>query len=278
MSLAGLSQGFIGPIVKLVDFAPLPLVVGRCIVAAVLLHAICILTGRRVQKTDRINTIICGFLLAGHFATLFMAYKKTDVNLVLIALFTYPMITSLLEPVFFGGRPQRRQVISAFVVTAGIACLRPAPGGSGDMIAGIGLALASAVLFSLRNILSRKLVAKSDGLAIMGWQTTIAAIAFAPSCVGLKVSDMTSSVWLGMLALGIFFTAIPHTLRILVKRHLTTATVDILAALQVVGGVLLAWILVHEAPTINVILGAAFIFTAVLWEAASTWRRGSMPE
>ncbi|WP_429500178.1 hypothetical protein ACQUFY_22550 [Robbsia andropogonis] len=68
MSLAGLSQGFIGPIVKLVDFAPLPLVVGRCIVAAVLLHAICILTGRRVQKTDRINTIICGFLLAGHFA------------------------------------------------------------------------------------------------------------------------------------------------------------------------------------------------------------------
>lgn len=236
MSLAGLSQGFIGPIVKLVDFAPLPLVVGRCIVAAVVLHVICILTGRRIQKADRTNTIICGLLLAGHFATLFMAYKKTDVNLVLIALFTYPMITSLLEPVFFGGRPQRRQVISALVVTGGVACLRPAPGGSGDMLAGIGLALASAVLFSIRNILSRKLVAKSDGLAIMGWQTTIAAIAFAPSCVGLKVTDVPLPVWLGILALGVFFTAIPHTLRILVKRHLTTATVDILAALQVVGG------------------------------------------
>lgn len=88
MSLAGLSQGFIGPIVKLVNFAPLPLVVGRCAVAAVILHAICALTGRRIEKADRVGTIICGLLLVGHFGTLFMAYTKTDVNLVLIALFT----------------------------------------------------------------------------------------------------------------------------------------------------------------------------------------------
>ncbi|WP_169708830.1 DMT family transporter [Trinickia terrae] len=278
MSLAGLSQGFIGPIVKLVNFAPLPLVVGRSLIAALALHLICLLTRRRLDKADRLNTVICGLLLAGHFATLFMAYKKTDVNLVLIALFTYPMMTSLLEPVFFGGRPQRRQVVSAILVTAGVACLRPAPGGSGDMLAGIGLALLSALLFSVRNILSRKLVARSDGLAIMGWQTTIAALVFAPSCAGLNLAEVPLTVWLGVLALGIFFTAIPHTLRILVKRHLTTATVDILAALQVVGGLLLAWGLVHEALTANVLLGASLVLTAVLAEAVSTWRRGAAPE
>lgn len=278
MSLAGFSQGFIGPIVKLVGFAPLPLVVGRCLVAAVILHFICLLTGRRIEKADRFGTFACGLLLAGHFGTLFLAYNKADVNLVLIALFTYPMMTSLLEPFFFGGWPKRRQVAAAILVAAGVACLRPAPGTGNEMYIGIALALLSAALFSVRNILSRKLVAKSDGLAIMGWQTTIAAIVYAPSCAGLHLADVPLTVWLGVFALGIFFTAIPHTLRILVKRHLTTSTVDILAALQVVGGLLLAWWLVHEPFTRSVLIGAGCVLSAVLWEAVSTWRKGSPAE
>jgi len=275
MSVVGLGQGILGPLVKILAFPPLPLAFGRCVVAAACLWVIGAYTGRRIVRDDRLTAVLCGVLLAGHFGTLFLAYSKADANIVIVALFTYPMMTSLLEPLFFSSKRSGRQLFSATLIVAGVACLSLTAVRSGQPFAGIGLALLSALLFSLRNILSRKLVMRSDGVAIMAWQTTVAAFVFAPTCLWLPASALTMNACLGILAVGALFTAVPHTLRVLVKQHLTTTTVDILASLQVFGGVALSSLILKEPITPSLLLGAAFVLAGALGEGASVWIRGA---
>lgn len=267
--ITSLSQGFLGPIVKYMQMEALSLVVGRCVVAFIILFLISKRFGYGVGVNDRLGVILGGILLSVHWVTLIMAYLETNVSVVLLVLFTYPVITSLLEPLFSGTRIRKTQLFSAFLVFIGVFCLTP----NADKIAGIyvgaSLALSSAFAFSLRNILNRKLIKDSNGISIMCWQTGVSAIILLPACLYFDTNQYSLGSGLGVLIVGLFFTAIPHTLRVVVLSRLKAATVDILASLQVVSGVIIAWWLLDEEVTVNILLGIALVISAVFIETSN---------
>jgi drug/metabolite transporter (DMT)-like permease len=68
--------------------------------------------------------------------------------------------------------------------------------------------------------------------------------------------------WLGFL--GLFQLAIPCSLAVIAARVLKAAEVSLLALLEIVFGITLAWLFVSEVPSKEVLIGGAVVLTALL--------------
>lgn len=270
-------QGLVGVLAKSIPAPAAALVVGRCAVAALALALVCRATGRRLPRSRRarLGAVVAGLLLGGHWLTLFVAYKIADVGPVVVAVFTFPVMVSLIEPWFFHARPGARQLVAAALVAVGVWGLHGLSPGAGlaDDAPGIALALVSAVLFAVRNVLSRRLLVHGDALVLMGWQTAVAALALAPTLFTLGTGDLGEGALVGILVLAIFFTALPHTVGVWAMGRLSAATVGIVGSQQVVFGIAFAWLLLGEPLHAGVLAGATLVLLAVGLESGAHWRR-----
>lgn len=271
-----IGQGMIGVLAKGIPAPATALVAGRCAVAAVALALVCRLTGRGLPRTPRVRAgaVAAGLLLGGHWLALFLAYKIAAVGPVLIAVFTSPVMSSLLEPWFFGARPRAGQLGAGLLVVAGVWSLQGlTPEAAAEAnLPGIALALVSAALFAVRNVLSRRLLVHGDALVLMGWQTGVAAVALAPTLLFLEAGDFGAGALPGILLLGLVFTALPHTVIIWAMGRLSAATVGIVGSQQVVFGIAFAWALLGEPLHAGVGVGAALVLLAVAAEGRAHWR------
>lgn len=276
-----LSQGLVGVLAKSIPAPATALVLGRCTVAAAVLALVCRATGRGPPRARRARAgaALAGLLLAGHWLALFVAYKRADVGPVLVAVFTFPVMTSLLEPALLGGRPGARQLGAALAVAAGVAGLQglaPAEVAAANR-AGVALALLSAACFALRNVLSRRLMEGGDALGLMAVQTAVAALALSPALVWLELGAVPARGYAGILVLGVLFTALPHTVVVWAMGRLSAATVGIVGTQQVLFGIVFAWALLGEPLHAGIGLGAAAVIGAVALESRAHWRAAAPP-
>jgi len=275
-------QGLVGILAKTIAAPPAFLVLGRCAVAALALGAVCAATGRRLPGTARARggAVVAGILLAGHWLTLFVAYRIADVGPVVVAVFTFPVMVSLLEPWFFGARPGGRQLASAAAVALGVAGLQGlSPAAVAESNApGVALALLSAALFAVRNVLSRRLLVHGDALVLMAWQTAVAAAVLSPVLWIVDLAAVGPRALAEIVVLGLVFTALAHTVGVWAMERLSAATVGIVGSQQVVFGIAFAWLLLSEPLHAGIALGGCVVLAAVVAESRSQWRRPAAAE
>jgi drug/metabolite transporter (DMT)-like permease len=98
------------------------------------------------------------------------------------------------------------------------------------------------------------------------WQNTIAAACVVPVVMwqGGLGGPVTSHTLLLVVLLGVFCTALAHTLFIASLARLSAATVAVVAALEPVYGILLAVWLLGEVPDLRTIAGATLLVTAAV--------------
>ncbi|RYF39696.1 MAG: permease, partial [Comamonadaceae bacterium] len=77
--------------------------------------------------------------------------------------------------------------------------------------------------------------------------------------------------WLGLL--GLVQLAIPCTLSVVCARVLKAPEVSLLALLEVIFGVALAWVGANEAPGPNALAGGALVIAALLVNEIVGWRQ-----
>jgi drug/metabolite transporter (DMT)-like permease len=63
--------------------------------------------------------------------------------------------------------------------------------------------------------------------------------------------------------MALFPSALGHTLYNAALRHLHPSIPNLIASQEVTGGILLAWVLLGETPTVNVVAGASMTLIAV---------------
>jgi drug/metabolite transporter (DMT)-like permease len=73
-----------------------------------------------------------------------------------------------------------------------------------------------------------------------------------------------------LLFLGVFCTALAHTLFIASMRSLTAQSASLIASLEPVWGIIFGIILLHELPTLTTLLGGILIVGAVMLPALLT--------
>jgi drug/metabolite transporter (DMT)-like permease len=106
----------------------------------------------------------------------------------------------------------------------------------------------------------------------MFWQALVIGIALLP--VVLVAKDPTYSPRnLALVAvLGIFFTALPHTLFTMSFKHLSAKTVSILATLLPLYAAVLGYLIHKETVAPRTMVGGAIILSCVIYETVRSTR------
>ena len=209
-----------------------------------------------------------GVTLGLHWVTYFQSMQVSTVAVGILALHTYPVMTALVEPALFKERLHGIDVLLGLVVLAGVAVLVPDFSLDSSITRGVLLGILSAACFAARNILTRPVVKTYGGGTVMLYQLIVTVVMLVP--VAIFAGTPVDSRSVAQLAvLGIFFTALPHTLFTNSLRHLSAKTVGVISTLLPIYGTITAALLLGEVPAPRTIVGGVIILAAVTVE---TWR------
>ena len=214
--------------------------------------------------------IVTGLLTGAHWVAYFHAIQLSTVAVGILSLYTFPVMTAFLEPLFDRKMVQLGNVIRAAIVFVGILLIVPKFELSNPTTAGVLWGLASAALFSIRNITVRKKLSHLSSITTMCYQLLIISIMLLP-IVSLQESLMIDNRLLLLILLSVLFTATPHVLLVASLRHLKAATASLILGLHPVYSILFAAMLISETPSINVIMGGLLIFVISVYESIHVW-------
>ncbi|MGL1936677.1 MAG: DMT family transporter [Fibrobacterales bacterium] len=212
--------------------------------------------------------VLTGSLMGFHWWTFFASIQFSTVAIGILSLFTYPLITVLLEPFFFKTPLSKRQIIGACGILTGVFFLVPELSLENEITLGVLIGVLSAVFFSLRNMLTKKYLNSTSTITTMGYHIIIASVALT---LTLPFNNspfiIPSFEQLGLLTiLATFFTLGSHGLLVYSLKSFTPATISILSSLQVVYGPLLAAFCFSEFPPLYFYYGAVIIVGIALYE------------
>jgi drug/metabolite transporter (DMT)-like permease len=216
--------------------------------------------------------LVGGFALGAHWVTYFESIRVSTVAVGILALHTYPVMTAIAEPLCFRERLSAIDVVLAIVVMAGVAVLVPTASLDSAITRGVLLGLLSAVCFAARNLVTRRAVTVYGGARVTFYQLLGVALGLFPLALwrGEPISLRSGGQ---LLMLGVFFTALPHTLYTSSLAHLKARSTGIIATLLPVYGALAAAFFLGEVPSTRTLVGGAIILGAVALETARVLNR-----
>lgn len=259
---------------KIIPLSGATISFARAVVAAVFLMLIVKTfegSVRLKNARDYRNGILLGVMMAIHWVTYFYAMQLSTVATGMIALYTYPVIIVLFEPLLHQSWPKKMDIAMAVFVLAGVALMVPELSLESDFTLGIALGVLSAVFFAARNILNHKVFSHYTGTRNMMFQSIIIALVLLPFEIE-HVSDISMQTWLWILLLGIVFTALPHALLVNGMRSIRAKTMSLVSCLSPCYGAIFAAVLLSEYPNWQTLLGGTMVVSAAIYETISVNR------
>lgn len=211
------------------------------------------------------------------YTNFMVAITLTTVATVLVTMSIAPLVTAVFARVFLKHRQPLRTWLAIALATVGIAWMfaQQALGGGGSllgMLVALGVPLAGAANWTLLQHIQHRPPGGADSTAPPEPETPdmlpavlIGAVLSAAITLPLAWPLQASSHdlrWLGLL--GVFQLALPCLLAVQVARVLPAPEVSLLALLEVIFGVLLAWLGAGEAPGQAALVGGALVIGALV--------------
>lgn len=218
-------------------------------------------------KKDTASFIFCAVLQGVHWITYFYALQMAGAGLGVISLFTFPIFTTLLEPLLLKTKFNPKHLLLGLLVLVGLYILTPEFNFGNQTTLGIVFGVLSAVFFATRNILMKKHVATYDASMLMFYQTGWIAILLSPVLFLIDFTFVQYQSQLPYLVfLGMVSTAIGHTLYVKTFQYFSATTASLLSCIQPLYVVVLAFFFLGEIPTIATAIGGTVILSAVILE------------
>ena len=208
-----------------------------------------------------------GLCWAVMYTAFMVALTLTSVANVLVAMATGPLLTALSARIFLGHRLPARTWIAIGVAGLGIAWMFGVEASRGasllDSLVALAVPLASSANFTL--LQQRAGTARDGGEAQdMPPAVLLGALLSAAVTLPLAWPLQASGHDIGLLALlGAVQLAIPCLLVVRLTRELPAAEIALLALLEVIFGVLLAWAGAGEVPSDSTLAGGALVLGAL---------------
>ncbi len=258
---------------KLIPLDPTTITQIRSVIASVVLISVLALQGssfRLVSQREFFGVYGLGVLLCLHWITYFHAMQVSTVAIGMLALFSYPVMTVILEPLLQGRLPKWVDLIAAVAVVFGVFLMVSDEILKGQLDSGSFLGafwgVISALLFSLRNTLQRHYFSRVNSISLMGHQTLGVAVMLLAFVDWSALGTLGTSGWALVVALGCFSTAGAHTLLSMSLKRLSAKTVGLISCNTPIFGVLFAWLVLDEVPSLMVYVGGAVILSVASWE------------
>ena len=208
------------------------------------------------------------------FTAFMVALTLTAVANVLITMAIGPLITALFTRVVLRHPLPWRTWAAIVVAGCGIAWMYGSQlsVGAPNFVLGSMVALCVPIAGAVQWTLVQKSHAEGLDLDLVPSVMVGAAISTAftlPLALPLQASAHDVG-WLAML--GLFQLAIPCALSVVCARVLQAPEVSLLALLEVVFGILLAWLGANEAPQSSVLTGGVLVLGALVANEWLGWR------
>ncbi len=197
---------------------------------------------------------------AAMFTAFMVALTLTSVANVLVTMALAPLLTALFSRLFLHHRLSWQTWTAIAVGSAGMAGMfatQMAAGGTTGMLVALVVPLATATNYTL---LQQGAKSEDMPLAVLLGAVISAALAL-PLAWPLQAGPHD----LGLLAvLGVFQLAVPCLLLVRLSRTLSAPEVALLGLMEVVFGVLWAWLGAGEAPALATLVGGALVIGALV--------------
>lgn len=211
------------------------------------------------------------------FTAFMVALTLTTVANVLVTMAAGPLLTALIARVTIGHRIAPRTWAAIAVAGAGIAWMygRQVAGGS---LAGTLVALCVPIAGGCNWTLTQRSHARGEDVDLVP-AVFVGAVLSALGTLPFAFPLQAGARDLSLLAfLGLTQLAIPCTLAVVCARVLKAPEISLLALLEVIFGILLAWWGAGEAPGPTVLTGGALVIGALVANEALGWRQNHEQE
>jgi drug/metabolite transporter (DMT)-like permease len=211
------------------------------------------------------------------FTAFMVALTLTAVANVLITLAVGPLFTALMTSLFLGHRLPGRTWWAIALAGIGIAWMYGHQLSLGDpnFLVGSLVALCVPVAGAVQWTLSQKSQGEGQQLDLVP-SVLLGAVFSSLMTLPLAMPFQASAHDVALLAgLGLFQLAIPCALSVVCARVLKAPEVSLLALLEIVFGIALAWWGAHEAPQPSVLMGGTLVLGALLMNQWLAWRENN---
>ena len=214
---------------------------------------------------------ISGVCWSVMFTAFMVALTLTSVANVLVTMSVGPFLTALMARVFIGYRIPARTWIAILVAGCGIAYMYAAQV-SGGHLAGTLVALCVPLAGAVNWTVVQRSQARGLNIDLVP-AVLVGAVISSLTTLPLAMPFQASGNDVGLLAvLGLVQLAIPCALSVVCARVLKAPEIALLASLEVIFGILLAWVGADEVPTQTVLAGGALVIGALVVNELVSWR------
>lgn len=241
----------------------------RSLLAAFILFGFCKYKkiNLRIQHQKEYTPFFISAIFMGlHWITYFYALQLSNVALGLLSLYTFPIIVSLLEPLFLKTTLNPIHILLGLLVLLGLYILSPDFNIENTEVQGVLCGVFSAFCYAIRILILKQHVANYNGMMLMFYQTLIISILLLPVLFFMDLSDLETQ-YPYIIILAVVTTAAGHSLMLHALQFFSATTTSIISSLQPVFGIILAFLLLNEIPNANTFLGGSLILFTVVIES-----------
>ena len=284
--IAAVCWGIMSPIAKVLAGAGISLMsvmAFRALFVVIIMGPyLCYTKGREVFRPD--SNMLSFYFLSGLLSVVFsgggflMSLKYLSVAEALIIHYTFPLVTLLGSLWITRERPTTLQVISGFLIIAGVYL--GMVGGektfSGISVPGLMWALLAIVGISGQALVARRVCKgqKTDQMTLLFFAHLLGGIVLAVGKSALvgwdDINNFTPPLFAlmalqalcgSLLAYGLFYTAL---------KYVPAATVSLLCTLEIVVAVGLTSLLLGQSPSTQEVMGCGIIIIAIVCATVRT--------
>lgn len=206
------------------------------------------------------------------FTAFMVALTLTSVANVLVTMALGPFLTALIARIFIGHRIPARTWAAILVAGAGIAWMYGAQL-EGGQLAGTLVALFVPLASGVNWTITQRAHAQGRNVDLVP-AVLVGAVISSLVTLPLAMPLRASAHDVGLLAiLGLVQLAIPCALAVVCARVLKAPEIALLALLEIIFGIVLAWVGANEIPSQTVLAGGALVLGALVVNELVGWRQ-----
>jgi len=268
--------GFAGLFGKFLSCSPLLIVLGRTFFASITLFVFARFFSKTVlfafKKKEILFFIFQGILLAVHWWSFFLSIQISSVAVGLVTFSTFPLFVTFLEPLFFKEKLKTIDIIIAGMVFIGILLVIPDFTFSNNITKGGFFGIISGFTFAILALVNRRNARISDSIAVAFYQNLFAAVFLVLPILTLQIAPPQLWDLPYLIVLGVVCTALAHTLFIKSLIFIRAQTAAVIAGLEPVYGIILAFFMLNEIPEIRTLIGGMIIISATIFAGGLSGR------
>jgi drug/metabolite transporter (DMT)-like permease len=211
-----------------------------------------------------------GVIVSIHWVAFYGAVKWSNASITLVCMATTSLFTAFLEPLIFGRKVQRVEVLLGLLMIPGMMLVVRHIEAS--QWAGVLAGLTAALLAALFSTLNKKMISKASELEVTLLELS-AAFGFISIVLGVfwlagnGVQIMPAPTdWVPLIVLSLLCTTLAYVLALRALRHLSAFASNLTFNLEPVYGIILAILLLGEHRELHAgfYVGVALILGALL--------------